>query len=83
MYADCQKSLFTGGYRIYTSIDLDIQQELQQAIDDGLADFTVKVGSRLYGGCRCAKIERITKPDGPETEVVTIAAGTRQEEENE
>ena len=37
----------------------------------------------LYGGCRCAKIERITKPDGPETEVVTIAAGTRQEEENE
>ena len=50
---------------------------------DGLTDFTVKVGSRLYGGCRCAKIERITKPDGPETEVVTIAAGTRQEEENE
>ena len=50
---------------------------------DGLTDFTVKVGSRLYSGCRCARIERITKPDGPETEVVTIAAGTRQEAANE
>jgi membrane peptidoglycan carboxypeptidase len=40
LYADCQKSLFTGGYRIYTSIDLDVQQELQTAIDDGLSDFT-------------------------------------------
>ncbi|MGM9591633.1 MAG: hypothetical protein ACI3VK_02825 [Oscillospiraceae bacterium] len=50
---------------------------------DGLTDFTVRVGNRLYGGCRCARIERITKPDGPETEVVTIAAGTRQEAENE
>lgn len=50
---------------------------------DGLTDFTVKVGSRLYSGCRCARIERITKPDGPETEVVAIAAGTRLEAENE
>nr|DAG12558.1 MAG TPA: hypothetical protein [Caudoviricetes sp.] len=50
---------------------------------DGLADFTVKVGNRLYSGCRCTKLERITKPDGPETEVVTIAAGNRQEAENE
>ena len=50
---------------------------------DGLTDFTVKVGSRLYSGCRCVRNERITKPDGPETEVVTIAAGTRLEAENE
>jgi membrane peptidoglycan carboxypeptidase len=40
LYADCQKSLYTGGYRIYTSIDLDVQQELQDAIDNGLSDFT-------------------------------------------
>ena len=39
MYADCQKSLFTGGYRLYTSIDLEVQQELQTAIDSGLSDF--------------------------------------------
>ena len=50
---------------------------------DGLADFTVRVGNRLYSGCRCVRIERITKPDGPETEVVTIAAGARQEAANE
>lgn len=48
MYADCQKSLFTGGYRIYTSIDLDIQQELQEAIDQGLSGFTDKSEQGIY-----------------------------------
>ncbi|MDD7642053.1 MAG: PBP1A family penicillin-binding protein [bacterium] len=48
MYADCQKSLFTGGYRIYTSIDLNIQKELQQAIDDGLSDFTDTTEEGIY-----------------------------------
>ena len=65
-----------------------IELRRETAVPDGLSfggltDFTVKVGSRLYSGCRCARIERITKPDGPETEVVTIAAGTRLEAENE
>lgn len=48
MYADCQKSLFTGGYRIYTSIDLNIQQELQRAIDDGLSGFTDTTDEGVY-----------------------------------
>lgn len=48
MYADCQKSLFTGGYRIYTSIDLKIQQELQTAIDDGLSGFADKTDEGVY-----------------------------------
>ena len=48
MYADCQKSLFTGGYRIYTSIDLDIQQELQTSIDDGLSGFTDTTDEGIY-----------------------------------
>ena len=48
MYADCQKSLFTGGYRIYTSIDLNIQQELQDAIDNGLSDFTDTTDEGIY-----------------------------------
>lgn len=39
MYAECQKKLFTAGYRIYTSIDLGMQAMLQQAIDERLADF--------------------------------------------
>lgn len=46
---------------------------------DGLSDFTVKIGGRLYGGCRCARLERITKPDEPEAELITIAAESRQE----
>ena len=48
MYADCQKSLFTGGYRIYTSIDLNIQNELQAAIDNGLSDFSDTTDEGVY-----------------------------------
>lgn len=39
MYEECQKSLYTGGYRIYTSIDLNLQDRLQAAVDEGLAEF--------------------------------------------
>ncbi len=37
LYAECQQSLFTGGYRIYTSIDLEQQKLLQEALDTELA----------------------------------------------
>lgn len=40
LYQECQRSLYTGGYRIYTSIDLDLQEQLQKAIDENLAEFT-------------------------------------------
>lgn len=40
MYEQCQKRLYTAGYRIYTSMDLEAQAQLQQAIDDKLKDFT-------------------------------------------
>lgn len=36
MYAECQKKLYTGGYQIYTSLDLAMQDELQTAVDDTL-----------------------------------------------
>lgn len=39
-YSACQKLLYTEGYQIYTSLDLGIQQQLQDAIDRGLDDFT-------------------------------------------
>lgn len=39
MYETCNKKLYTAGYRIYTSIDLGMQQELQDAIDTTLADY--------------------------------------------
>lgn len=40
LYETCNKKLYTQGYRIYTSIDLGIQQELQNSIDTTLAAYT-------------------------------------------
>lgn len=40
MYAVCQRELYTGGYRVYTSLDLSVQEELQASIDENLAEFT-------------------------------------------
>lgn len=40
LYGECQQSLYTEGYRIYTSIDLDMQQMLQDTVDSHLAEFT-------------------------------------------
>ena len=39
-YNEANKSLFTAGYRIYTSIDLKMQQQLQDSIDHQLEKFT-------------------------------------------
>ncbi|MBR5636339.1 MAG: transglycosylase domain-containing protein, partial [Pseudobutyrivibrio sp.] len=39
-YNQWNKSLFTSGYRIYTSIDLNTQEQLQSAIDNNLSEFT-------------------------------------------
>lgn len=36
MYHSCQKDLYTKGYRIYTSLDLGMQEELQSAVNDTL-----------------------------------------------
>jgi penicillin-binding protein 4 len=40
LYYSCQKKLYTQGYRIYTSIDLEKQQLLQESVDDALDSFT-------------------------------------------
>lgn len=39
-YDKWNTSLFTSGYRIYTTIDLNKQEELQRTIDENLANFT-------------------------------------------
>lgn len=39
LYAECQRKLYTGGYQIFTSLDLDLQDELQAAVDDTLEVF--------------------------------------------
>ena len=48
MYTACQKQLYTGGYQIYTSLDLMLQEELQGAVDDTLAGFTEKNEEGVY-----------------------------------
>lgn len=40
MYGECQQMLFTGGYRIYTSIDLNMEEMLQSAVDNKLSEYT-------------------------------------------
>lgn len=40
VYADCYKEIFSGGYKIYTSIDMDKQEKLQDTVDAELEEFT-------------------------------------------
>jgi 1A family penicillin-binding protein len=47
-YAACQKKLYTGGYTIYTSIDMNIQSSLQDAVDNNLSDFTETDDDGVY-----------------------------------
>ena len=47
-YNECNRSLYTAGYRIYTSIDLNTQSMLQSAIDDKLAEFTDVSDEGIY-----------------------------------
>lgn len=39
LYDECEMSLYNAGYRIYTSIDMEKQARLQDAIDVGLGGF--------------------------------------------
>lgn len=48
LYDECQKSLYTQGYRIYTSIDLDMQQMLQDSVNNGLAEFTEQTEEGVF-----------------------------------
>ena len=48
MYAECQKKIYSGGYKIYTSIDLEKQADLQSAVDSTLASFTETGDDGIY-----------------------------------
>lgn len=48
MYEVCNGNLFTGGYRIYTSLDVVAQKELQDAVDQELSEFTEKNDEGIY-----------------------------------
>ena len=47
-YSECEKHLYTGGYRIYTSMNLAMQEKLQDTLDDHLAGYTEVNDEGIY-----------------------------------
>ena len=48
VYSSCQTRLYSGGYRIYTSIDPEKQKLLQDTVDSGLSASSEKSKSGIY-----------------------------------
>lgn len=48
MYEYCQKKIYTEGYKIYTTIDMNKQNALQSALDNELAEFTDTTDEGIY-----------------------------------
>ena len=40
LYADCQKQIYAEGYKIYTSIEMDKQEALQESVNEILSGYT-------------------------------------------
>ncbi len=47
-YDTCHELLYTGGYRVYTSIDLEMQKLLQNTIDEQLMDYNTLNNNGTY-----------------------------------
>ncbi len=47
-YDACRSLLYTGGYRVYTSIDMDSQRLLQETVDEELKDYNTMNGNGTY-----------------------------------
>ena len=76
VYQDCNESLYTGGYRIYTSIDMEKQNELQQAIAKNLSEFTAKTDDGVY------KVQgAAVSIDNNSGRVVAIVGGREEDQE--
>ncbi|GHU43645.1 penicillin-binding protein 4 [Clostridia bacterium] len=75
-YSRCQKKLYQDGYRIYTSIDLTMQQKLQDAVDGHLAEYQETNEEGIYtlqGAAVCI--------DNQNGMVKAIVGGRKQERE--
>lgn len=48
LYNTCKKSLYSAGYRIYTSIDMEQQKQLQDSVSSQLSMFTEKTDDGVY-----------------------------------
>lgn len=41
-YDEAKLKLYTGGYKVYTSLNVDLQQSLQRIVDNDLSEFTTR-----------------------------------------
>lgn len=48
MYAECKRTLYSAGYHIYTSINPDVQDQLQKSVDNALSGYTEKDKNGIY-----------------------------------
>ena len=74
LYADCQKEIFAEGYKIYTSIEMDKQKQLQAVINEVLEDYTDVKEDGVYnmqGAAVCI--------DNDTGHVVAIVGGREQD----
>ena len=75
VYSECNQMLFTGGYRIYTTIDMGIQDLLQSSLDENLSDSQEKGDDGIYkfqGSATCI--------DNSTGYVAAIVGGRTQED---
>ncbi len=47
-YTRCQQMLLSGGYTIYTSFDMELQEKLQRAVDENLSQYTELSDEGVY-----------------------------------
>jgi len=73
-YAYWQQKLYTGGYRVYTSIDLGLQSLLQEAVNEGTAEFTEVNEEGIY------KLQASAVCIDNETGYVSAIVGGREQE---
>lgn len=74
VYTLYQQKLLSGGYSVYTSINMDIQNQLQSSIDNNLAKYTTMSDDGIYemqGAATCI--------DNTTGNVVAIVGGRSQE----
>ncbi len=77
VYTECEQQLYTGGYKIYTSFDMEKQAALQQSLDEGLAGFTEvdeDGGYKMQGAAVCI--------DNSTGMVVAMVGGRSEETSN-
>lgn len=75
VYSECNQMLFTGGYRIYTTIDMGIQELLQTTLDENLKGSEEKGEDGIYkfqGSATCI--------DNSTGYVAAIVGGRTQED---